>query len=92
MVSKVRVVSSTLARPTLWCGPSRHLSIKVDTNDLGRLELPRDIGHNIDGIRTSNTTSNHTETTSVRSVRIGTDHHQSWSCVVLKDDLVAEVS
>jgi hypothetical protein len=60
----------------------------VNSDNLGALQLPRKTGHDIDGIGSTDTTSDHTETTGVRGVRIGTDHHQTWNGVVFEDDLV----
>jgi hypothetical protein len=68
--------------------PSAHLSVEVDTNDLGGLQLPRNTGHDVDSVGSSDTTGDHTETSSVRSVRVGSDHHETRESVVLEDDLV----
>jgi hypothetical protein len=40
---------------TLRSGPSGHLSVKVDTDDLGGLQLPWDTSHDIHGVGTSDT-------------------------------------
>ena len=54
--------------------PARQLASKLNTNDLRGLELPRKVGHNVNGISTTDTNGGHTETTSVGSVRVSTDH------------------
>ena len=77
-----------LENDVLGRGPAVHLSVEVDTNDLGGLELPRDVGHDIDSVGSSNTTGDHTETSGVGGVRVGSDHHETWEGVVLEDDLV----
>lgn len=72
---------------TLRGGPATDLAGEVDTDPLRALELPGDVGHNVDGVGTTDTDSNHTETTSVRGVRVGTDHETTRESVVLEDDL-----
>ena len=73
---------------TLGSSPSSDLSLEPDSDDLRALKLPRDVGHNVDGIGSSNSTSDHTESSSVGSVRVGSDHESSGESVVLEDDLV----
>lgn len=80
--------TSDLADDVLGGGPSSDLSLELDTDDLGALELPRDVGHNVDGIGSSDSTGDHTETSGVGGVRVGSDHHSSGEGVVLEDDLV----
>jgi hypothetical protein len=75
---------------TLWRRPTVHLSVKVDTDDLGGFQLPWDVGHDVDSVGTSDTTSDHTEATGVWRMRVSSNHHQTWDGVVFKDDLVAE--
>jgi len=73
---------------TLRSCPSTNLSCKLDTDDLGALELPWDISHNINGISTTNTTSNHAQTTGIGRVRVRPDHQSTGECVILEDDLM----
>ena len=73
---------------TLGRSPARELASKLDTNNLGGLKLPGEVGHNIDGISTTDTNGGHTETTSVGSVRVSSDHETTREGVVLEDDLV----
>lgn len=60
----------------------------MHSNDLGALQLPRDPGHDVDGVGTTDTTGDHTETSGVGSVRVGPDHHQTGDGVVFENDLV----
>lgn len=73
---------------TLWSSPSTNLSGKFNTDDLGTLELPWNTSHDIDGVGTTDTTSNHTQTTGVRRVRVRSDHQSTGECVVLEDNLM----
>ena len=73
---------------TLGSSPARELASEVDTDDLGALQLPGKTSHNIDRISTTDTASNHAKTTSVRGVRVGTDHKTTGESVVLEDNLV----
>lgn len=60
----------------------------MHSDDLGALQLPRQTGHDVDGIGTTDTTGDHTQTSRVRGVRVGTDHHETGDGVVFEDDLV----
>lgn len=73
---------------TLRSSPAAHLASELNTDDLRGLQLPRQTGHDIDGVGSTNTNSGHTETTGVGSVRVGTDHETTGEGVVLEDDLV----
>ena len=73
---------------TLGRSPAAKLASKLDTNDLGGLELPGETSHDIDGVSSTDTNGGHTETTGVGSVRVGTDHKTTGESVVLEDDLV----
>lgn len=77
-----------MQKRTLGRSPARELASKLDTNDLRSLEFPRKVGHDIDGISTTDTNGGHTETTSVGSVRVSSDHETTGEGVVLEDDLV----
>ena len=59
---------------TLWRRPAIQLPVQVDTNDLRRLELPWNVGHDIHCVRTTHTASDHTETTGIRGMRIRANH------------------
>lgn len=78
----------TVEAHTLRGSPARELASEVDTDDLRALQLPGKVSHDINGISATNTASNHAETTSVRSMRVGTNHQTTRECVVLKDNLV----
>jgi hypothetical protein len=73
---------------TLGGSPAGKLSGQLDTNNLGCLQLPGKTSHDIDGISTTDTDSSHTKTTSVGSVRVGTDEKSTRESVVLEHDLV----
>ena len=73
---------------TLGSCPAANLACEVDANDLGALELPWNVGHDVDSVGTTNTTCNHAETTSVGGVRVGTNHKSTGEGIVLQDDLV----
>lgn len=73
---------------TLGGGPSGHRTSELNTNELGGLQLPGEVGHDIDGISTSDTNSGHTETTAVGGVRVGTDEETTGESIVLENDLV----
>lgn len=73
---------------TLWSSPAANLAGQTNTNGLGALEFPRKVGHDINGISTSNTAGNHSETTSVGGVRVGTDHQTTWEGIVFENDLM----
>jgi hypothetical protein len=73
---------------TLGRSPAAKTAGKLNTNDLGCLKLPGETSHDIDSISSTNTNGGHTKTTSVGSVRVGTDHKTTGESVVLEDDLV----
>lgn len=73
---------------TLGRSPASNFSGKVYTDNLGALKLPRNICHDVDSISTTNTTSDHTQTTRVRGVRVGTDHKSTREGIVFQNDLV----
>ena len=73
---------------TIRGGPARQLTSELDTNDLRSLQLPGQIGHDVDGIGTTNTNGAHTQTTSVGGVGVGTDQETTGESIVLEKDLV----
>jgi hypothetical protein len=73
---------------TFGSSPSGQFTSKPDTNDLGRLQLPRKTSHDVDGVSTANTDSSHTETTGIGRVRVGTNEESTGESVVLEDNLV----
>lgn len=73
---------------TLRRCPASNLASKVYTDNLGALQLPGNICHDVDSISAANTTSNHTQTTSVRRVRISTDHESTREGIIFQNDLV----
>jgi hypothetical protein len=73
---------------TLRSSPAVKLASELDTNDVGGLELPGEISHDIDSIGTTDTNGSHTETTTIDSVRISTDKKTTGEAVVLEENLV----
>jgi hypothetical protein len=73
---------------TFGSSPSTDLSSQFDTDDLGTFELPWNISHDINSISTTNTTSDHSQATSVWSVRIRTDHKTTRERIVLENYLM----
>lgn len=77
----------TLIR-TLGSSPARELASQLNTNDLGSLQFPGKVGHDVNSIGTADTDSSHTETTSIGSVRVSTDQETTGEGIVLEDDLM----
>ncbi len=77
-----------LADDILGGSPARELTSELHTNNLGGLELPRNVGHDIDGISTTDTDGAHAEATSVGGVGVSANHHATGEGVVLEDNLV----
>jgi hypothetical protein len=73
---------------TLGCCPAANFAREVHTNDLGAFKFPRNVRHNVDRIGTTDTASNHSQTTSVRGVRVSADHKSSGESVIFEDNLV----
>ena len=73
---------------TLGRRPATNLASEVDLDDLRALQLPRNAGHDVNRVRTTNTASDHAETSSVGGVRVGSDHETAGECIVFEDDLV----
>ena len=69
-------------------GPAANLARQLHTDHVRALELPRDVGHHVDGIGTAHTDAQATETAAVRRVRVGTDHQQTRERVVLQNNLM----
>jgi len=55
---------------------------------LGTLELPRDVGHDVDGVGAADADAEAAEAAAVGRVRVGADHQQAGERVVLQNDLV----
>ncbi|EEQ36878.1 aconitate hydratase, mitochondrial precursor [Clavispora lusitaniae ATCC 42720] len=80
--------TSQLQDDILWRSPARHSTGQLDTDNLWSLQFPWQVGHNVDGISTTNTNSQLTQTTSVWSVRVSTNQQSTWESVVFQDDSV----
>ena len=72
----------------LWSSPARELAREMHTDEARHLELPRLTSKHIHGISATDTHSYHTETAGVWCMRIGTYHHTSRECIVLKHHLM----
>ena len=73
---------------TLGSGPSPNLSSKLYSDDLWALELPWNASHNVNGIGTTNATSNHAQTAGIGRVGVRSDHQSTGERVVLENDLM----
>jgi hypothetical protein len=73
---------------TFGSGPATQFTGQLNTNNLGGLQLPGKTSHDVNGVGTANTDGGHAESSSVGSVRVGTDEQSTRESVVLKDDLV----
>lgn len=60
----------------------------MDTNNFRAFQFPWNIGHHIDGISTTNTNAQSTQTTAIWRMRVGADHQQAGETVVLENDLM----
>ena len=57
----MRFDSRMCLKLTLWSSPARELASQLDTNVLGSLQFPREIGHDVHSISTANSNSHHSE-------------------------------
>lgn len=73
---------------TLGGSPAVELTSQLNTDDLGGLQLPGKVGHDIDSISTTDTDTSHTKTTTVGSVGVSSDEETTGESVVLKNNLV----
>lgn len=81
-------LASQVQNDILGACPPAELANKLDTQNLGCLQLPCRTDHRVHSIRTTNTNGDRTKTTSVGRVRIGTERHQTRRRVVFQDGLV----
>ena len=58
---------------TLGRGPAVELAGELDTDGLGALELPRDVGHDVDSVRAADTDGDDTKTACRRRARAQTE-------------------
>ena len=71
---------------------NRKLAGQLDSEHLGGLELPGETSHHIDGISTSNTNAEASETATVGRVRVGSNGEETGVRIVLEDDLVDDAA
>ncbi|KAI6755925.1 hypothetical protein HG531_005031 [Fusarium graminearum] len=79
---------SNLEDNILRSSPAVELAGQLNTNDVRGLQFPVEVGHNIDGISTTDTDSGHTKTTTIDSVRVSTNKKTTGEAVVLEKNLV----
>jgi hypothetical protein len=77
-----------VAQITLGRSPSIELSSQFHTNDLGALEFPGNVGHDINGISPTNTNCSNTKTTGFLSVRVRANHEPTGESIDFQDNLV----
>eukprot|EP00955_Chlamydomonas_euryale_P072936 361570-Chlamydomonas_euryale.AAC.6 len=80
--------ASDLEDDVLGGRPLGQLAGELDTNNLGRLELPRQAGHHVNSIRTTHTHGAHAQAACIGRVAISANHHEAWCGIVLQHDLV----
>lgn len=71
-------------QPTFRRGPARNLARQINANDFRTLELPRKVSQHIDCIRSANSYTNHSHSTSSRSVRVSPDYQATWKDIVFE--------
>jgi hypothetical protein len=74
--------------PTFRRRPTAYLSREVDADHFGCLKFPRNACHNVNGICTAHTTSDHAQTASVRGMRVSANHKTTRERVVLENNLM----
>lgn len=73
---------------TLGSCPAAYLSCQVDADNLGTLQFPWNASHDVNGVSSTNTTSNHAQSTSVWCMGVRANHETTGEGVVFEDDLV----
>lgn len=68
--------------------PAGHFASEPHTNDLGRLELPWEVRHDVNSISTADTDGAHAKTTRIWRVGVGADEQATGESIVLEKDLV----
>ena len=81
--------SATTTKTTISLTSTTTLSNPSPPNltHLGTLELPGDVGHDVDGVGAADSDAESAESAAVRRVRVGADHQQARERVVLQDYL-----
>ena len=64
--------------------PAAQSSLEFDTDDFGRFEFPRGVGHGVDGVRSSYSNRDRSESSGVGRVRVRAEHQQSRCGVVCR--------
>src|SRR5690606_20166510 len=68
--------------------PAIELASQLNTYNPGHFQFPGQTSHHIHCIGATHTNRNHTQATCIGCVRVGTDHHTTGKCIVLKYHLV----
>ena len=66
---------------TFGSSPSAEFTSEFDANDLWTFQFPGETRHDIDGIGSADTNRKHTKTTTIRSVRIRSNHETTGTIV-----------
>ena len=83
-----RKLARNLENDVFWRRPAAERTGEADTNDLWPPHIPWEARHDIDGVCTTYADRDHSESASIRGVRVGADHHSARECVVLEHYLV----
>ena len=71
---------------TFGSGPARDLAGQVDADCLRAFNFPWQVGNDVDSVSASNTDSDHAEATSIRRMRISTDHQTTGESLSFGSD------
>ena len=66
--------------------------VSLHADDLRLEDLPREAGHDVDGVRAADTRGEHAEAARVGRVRVRADHHAAREGVLLENDLVDDAA
>ena len=69
-------------------GPTAQLARKTYADDLRHLQFPRHAGHHVHGVGSADADRDHAQSSGIRRVRIGPDHHAARESVIFEHDLV----
>src|SRR5690606_19899404 len=79
---------SNLENHILGSTPAGEFTGKLHSNKFGHFQLPWQTSHYIHRIRTTNTNSNHAQSTCIWSMRVCPHHHTSREGIILEYHLV----
>ena len=84
--AKVHVRESM--RPTLWSSPARYFAGEPYADNLWCFEFPRQVGHDIDSVSSSDTYSSHSKPPRIGGMTVRPNHQAAGESIVLENDLV----